>query len=172
VQFLVRPHKIVTVRLMILADYHGVVMTSRTIAYICALALVSACSEGPTQSDGRTTETFTLTTTRLGPSGGMQYPAGTAVPSFTVSETGLVEASVSITPVLDCEFVLAIDPTTSSGNAVLKTRGRAQMLSVQGELMPGSYFVGVTAREGGMSLCNGLPEESLLFPHTIVVTHP
>lgn len=148
-------------------------MRFRITACLCALALVAGCSGGgPTASDGRTTETFTLTTTRLLASGGMSYPVDSPVPTFTVDETGIVDATASFSTVVDCEFVFGIEPTSSSGNYVLQSRGRSQMLSIQGELTAGSYNAVVTAREGGMSLCAGVPEEGVLFPQTIVITHP
>lgn len=148
-------------------------MRFRVTACFCGMALVAACSGGgPAASDGRTTETFTLTTTRLGPSGGMSYPVDSPVPTFTVDETGLVGATASFSTVVDCEFVFGIEPTNSSGNYVLQTRGRSQMLSMQGELMAGSYNAVVTGREGGVSLCTDVPQEGVLFPQTIVITHP
>ena len=148
-------------------------MKIRPIASLCVIVLIASCSDGSTEPepDPRTTVTFTLTTTVLTQSGGMSYPAGTAVPTFTTSEAGLVDATVSFDVVLDCEYVFTIDPTSSPGNPVLSTRSGSQELALSGEIAAGSYVVGITARQGG-NLCNGLPAEGVPFPHTIVVTHP
>lgn len=153
-------------------------MSNRAILVLALATVVVACGSNatsPAKPSSRTTETIT-TTALLHPDGITVYPTG--FPTIVMRQGGQVEATATFTPTADCQFIFSICSATiasACGTPALELetlRGPGPTLMTSGQLAPDRYYLLMSARVGGLSLCSTVPPGGVPFAYSVTVTHP
>lgn len=153
-------------------------MNNRATLVFALATVIVACrsnAASPVTPTSRTTETIT-TTALLHPDGITVYPTG--FPTMVVRQRGQVEATATFTQTADCRFIFSMCSatiTSACGTPALELetpRGPGPTLMASGPLAPDNYYLLMSARVGGVSLCSTVPPGGVPFAYSVTVTHP
>ena len=137
-------------------------MRAAVVGIIAVALIFPSCGSdtSPSALASRTTETISTTATLLA-DGITAYPA--AFPTIVVRQRGQVDATVTFSPTADCQFIFTVCSATiksACGTPALELdspRGSGPTLTASGTLSPDTYFMLMSARVGGVSLCSTVP---------------
>lgn len=152
-------------------------MRNAVISIVSLAPVLIACGSNtaPTTTAPRITETIS-TTANVQANGIVAYPNG--FPTIVVHERGQVDAMVTFNPTADCQFIFTICSATiasACGTPSMELespRGAGPSLAASGVLLPDSYYLLLSARLGGVSLCSTVSAGGTALAYTITVTHP
>ena len=154
-------------------------MRTAAIGIVALTSTLAACGSGTTSPSAappsRTTDTVSTTVT-VRPDGIIAYPNG--IPTIVVRQRGRVDATATFSPTADCKFIFSVCSATvasSCGTPALELespRGPGPTLTASGTLAPDTYYLVMSARLEGVSLCSTVPPQGVALSYTVSATHP